>query len=65
MKVMSDYEKAWKDLKSHIEVLEIALKWILETQDAAITTKAILLRMEMIEKEMTTVLDDDDQQAQD
>lgn len=60
-----DYEKAWKDLKSHIEVLEIALKWILETQDAAITTKAILLCMEMIEKEMTTVLDDDDQQAQD
>ena len=65
-----NYEKAWKSLKSHIEVLEGALirfteEGLIETTCAVMTTKAILCRMEMIEKEMTTVLDDDGQKVQD
>lgn len=68
---MSDnYEKAWKDLADDIAVLEGALilfteEGLTEMQSAVITVEAILHRMEMIEKEMTTVRDDDGQSAQD
>lgn len=65
-----DYEKAWKDLADDIAVLEGALilfteEGLTEMQGAVITVEAILHRMEMIEKEMTTVRDDDGQSAQD
>ena len=65
-----DYEKAWKDLADDIAVLEGALilfteEGLTEMQSALITVEAILHRMEMIEKEMTTVRDDDGQSAQD
>lgn len=63
-----DYEKAWKDLKDDIAVLEgglilFAKEGLPEMQSALITVEAILHRMEMIETEMTTVRDDDGQSA--
>lgn len=71
-----DYEKAWEKLKDFASKLAgTSLRFAeQETKNenetyfvigGALFSEQILLKMERIEKEMTTVGDDDDQQAQD
>lgn len=75
---MSDmnYEMAWKDLKMYIGILsEMSLRSAesedmnvderLRVEGGGIMGRGILDLMDYVEKEMTTVRDDDGQSAQD
>lgn len=70
------YETAWKDLKMYIEILSgMSLRFAesedmnvderLRVEGGGIMGRGILDLMDYVEKEMTTVGEDDDQQAQD
>ena len=71
-----DYEKAWEDLKMYIEILsEMSLRSAesedmnfderLRVEGGGIMGRGILDLMDYVEEKMTTVGEDDDQQAQD
>lgn len=71
-----NYEKAWKDLKMYIEILSgMSLRFAesedmnvderLRVEGRGIMGRGILDLMDYIEKEMTTVGQDDGQSAQD
>lgn len=71
-----DYEKVWKDLKMYIEILFWASRRFAESENINVDERLraeggelmgrkILNFMGMLEKEMTTALDDDGQSAQD
>lgn len=71
-----DYEKAWEDLKMYIEILsEMSLRSAesedmnvderLRVEGGGIMGRGILDLMDYVEKEMTTVGEDDGQSAQD
>lgn len=71
-----DYEMAWKDLKMYIEILsgmslrsaeseDMNVDERLRVEGGGIMGRGILDLMDYVEKEMTTVRDDDGQSAQD
>lgn len=71
-----DYEKIWKDLKMYIEILFWASRRFAESENINVDERLraeggelmgrkILNFMGMLEKEMTTVRDDDGQKVQD
>ncbi|WP_308540175.1 hypothetical protein [uncultured Murdochiella sp.] len=71
-----DYEKVWKDLKMYIEILfwashrfaeseNINVDERLRAEGGELMGRKILNFMGMLEKEMTTVRDDDGQKVQD